>query len=167
MGLWDPQPGSYLLSHLQHCRVLSVFLRPALRFRNDRDGDGVDSDPNTYRDADANSYANADANSYANADPNSYGDADANSHTCGDGHTYADGHTCGDGYAYADGHTCADGHTYADSHTDCPCQCYTDAVHWKMFTDAEAASDSGAASHATRSDSCHERHAWGSYGCSS
>ena len=143
MGLWDPQPGSYLLSHLQHCRVLSVFLRPALRFRNDRDGDGVDSDPNTYRDADANSYANADANSYANADPNSYGDADANSHTCGDGHTYAD--------SYADGHT--------------------DAVHWKMFTDAEAGSDSGAASHATRSHSWFhsytERHAWGSYGCSS
>ena len=106
---------------------------PALRFWNDRDGDGGECVADSYADS----------------------------------HTYADGHTCGDGYAYADGHTCADGHTYADSHTDCPCQCYTDAVHWKMFTDAEAASDSGAASHATRSDSCHERHAWGSYGCSS
>jgi len=77
--------------------------------RNDRDGDGVDSDPNTY----------------------------ANSHTYAD--SYADSHT------YADGYTCGDGHTYADGHTD--------AVHWKMFTDAEAGSDSGAASHATRSHS--------------
>jgi hypothetical protein len=82
-----------------------------------------------------------------------------------DSHTYADGYTCGDGHTHADGYACGDGHTYANSYANG----HTDAVHWKMFTDAEAGSDSGAASHATRSDSCHvhERHAWGSYGCSS
>jgi hypothetical protein len=69
--------------------------------RNDRDGDGVDSDPNTYA------------------------------------HAYA--------ITYADGDAHADSHTYAHGHTD--------AVHWKMFTDAEAGSDSGAASHATCSHS--------------
>ncbi len=26
MGLWDSQPGSYLLSHIQYCGVVSVFL---------------------------------------------------------------------------------------------------------------------------------------------
>ena len=97
------------------------------------------------------------ADSYA--DSHTYADG----YTCGDGHTYADRYTCGDGYTHADGYACGDGHTDTNGHTY--------AVHWKMFTDAEAGSDSGAASHATRSHSWFhsytERHAWGSYGCSS
>ena len=57
MGLWDPQSGSYLLSDLQHGGVVSVLLHSAwAMLRNDRDGDGGDSDPNTYAHAYANSY---------------------------------------------------------------------------------------------------------------
>ena len=119
--------------------------------RNDRDGDGVDSDPNTYANAYAHIYTDTSSISYPDGHTYAHIYTDTSSISYPDGHTYADSHT--DCYTYADGHTCADGHTYADSHTDCPCQCYTDAVHWKMFTDAEAASDSGAASHATCSHS--------------
>ena len=74
----------------------------------------------------------------------------------------------GNSYVYTDSY--ADCHTYADGHTD--------AVHGKVYTDAEAVTDS-AASHAARSDSCHAHspilvplptpsgHASRSYGCSS
>src|SRR5207249_498296 len=93
----------------------------------------------------------------------------AHIHTCGDGHAYAHIHTCSDGHAYADIHT--DGHTYADGKPDG--NGHTDAVHGKMSTDAKAASDCGATSHARRGGSRHahprsytERHARGSYSCS-
>jgi hypothetical protein len=130
-----------------------------LRFWNDRDGDGGECVADSY--ADSHTYADG----HTCGDGHTYADSHTDGHTCGDGHTYTDSHT--DGHTYADSHTDAYGHTYADSHTDA--NGHTDAVHRKMFTDAEAGSDSGAASHATRSDSCHvhERHAWGSDGCSS
>ena len=127
--------------------------------RNDRHDHGGECVADSY--ADSHTYADG------HADFHTYADIHADIHTYTDGYAYADGHTCGDSHTYADGHTCGDGYTYADSNTDA--NGHTDAVHGKMFTDAEAGSDSSAASHATRSDSCHvhERHSWGSDGCSS
>jgi len=61
LGLWDSQPGSYLLAHLQHGGVVSLLLYPAFLFRNDRHGHGVES--NAYPDA----YSYTDANTYSRA----------------------------------------------------------------------------------------------------
>jgi hypothetical protein len=139
-----------------------------LLFWNDRYGHGGEYIAYTNADAYAHTYAdrNAYTHSYTDASPISYPD----------GNAYADGNSDADGHAYADGNSDADGHTYADGNSDADSNAYadghTDAVHRKMYADTEAGSDSGAASHAAPSDSCHlhscsypERHVRGSYRC--
>jgi hypothetical protein len=131
-----------------------------LLFRNDRDGHGGKSIAYTNADAHAhtNAYGDTYTHIYTDASPVGYPNSHAYANGHGNRHTYANGHSYGDGHAYADGFT--DGYSYAD------------ALHGKMYADAEAGSDSGAASHATASDSCdvHSRsyaepRARGSYGC--
>jgi hypothetical protein len=133
--------------------------------RNDRDGDGVDPDSNTYADAYAITYGHGDA--YADTYAHAYAISYAHAHpiTISYANTYAV--TITDAYAI----TITYAHAYAITYAHCPCQCHSNASR-KNIADAKAASDSGAASHTRRSDSCHvhshaERHAWRSYGCSS
>jgi hypothetical protein len=96
---------------------------------NDRHGHGGESVADTYANAYAHGNAYPDTYAYAYAHRNAYPDT----------------------YAYAYAITYADSKPYA--HAD------ANALHGQMYTDAEAASDSSAASHgasqshATRSDS--------------
>jgi hypothetical protein len=130
--------------------------------RNDRDGDGVDSDPNTYGDAYANTYSDAYAITHAYAHPITI--TYAHTYTITYAHTYAIA------YAYAHPITITYAHAHAIAYAHCPCQCHSNAIR-KNIANAKTASHFGAASHTRRSDSCHvdfhaERH-WRSYGCSS
>jgi len=128
--------------------------------RNDRHDHGGECVADSYADSHTYADGHADFHTYADsyADSHTYTDGYAHGHTYAD--SYAHGHTYADCNSYADGHTHAHGHTNANGNTD--------AVHGKMCTDAEAGSESRAASHATRGDSWHvhshsERHAWASY----
>ena len=172
LGLRNSQPGGYLRSHLQLSRIVSLYLRSALLFRNDRHGHGGKSI--TYTNADGDTYAHiytdaspisypdshAYANSYARAYPDIYTHAYANSYTHPYPNIYAD--------AYANVY--ANFNAYANGIADT--NAYADALHGKMYADAKAGSDSGAASHTTPRDSFHahsrpyaEPRAWGSYSC--
>jgi hypothetical protein len=127
--------------------------------RNDRHGHGgeriaytnADAHAHIYTDTSSISYpdSNAYAHIYTRAYPDIYADAYAN--------VYAD--------VYANGNI----NPYANSipHTNA----YAHAMHRKMYANAEAGSDSGAACHGTASDSCHVPrsysgpHTRGSYSC--
>src|SRR5215472_4865569 len=102
LGLRNSQPGGYLRSHLQLSRIVSLYLRSALLFRNDRHGHGGKSI--AYTNADGDAYANI----YTHAYPNSYPDAYAN--------VYANFNAYANVYAnfnaYANG--IADTNAYAD-----------------------------------------------------
>jgi hypothetical protein len=143
-----------------------------LLYRNDRHGHCIEPLADTY--GDGHTYAHV----HTCADSNAY----ANGHSDGDRHTYANGHSDGNRHAYANGYSDAHCHTYANGHSDgnrhthadghSDGNGHTDAVHGKMWTDAEAASDSSAAPHATRGGSCHcrsyaEHHPRASYRSSS
>jgi hypothetical protein len=121
---------------------------------------------------DRNAYADSRGHTYPYSHTNRYTHANSHGHTYADtnSHPYAHSHTDTNGYPYAHSHTDTNGHPYAHSHADT--NGHTDAVHRKMFTNAEAGSDSGAASHATASDSWHvhsrsyaEPRARGNYSC--
>ena len=147
LGFWSSQPGLYVRSHVQLGRIVSLYLRRALLSRNDRYGHGSESVAYTNADAHPHTCADSDTYShiYTDASPISYPDRNAYAHIYT--RAYADRYSDGDGRAYADGDSDADGHTYTHSHTD--------AMHRKMHADAEACSDSGAASDGTASDGCH------------
>jgi hypothetical protein len=160
LGLWNSEPGTHIQSHLQRDRIVSLFLRPALLLRNDRHGHGGESI--AYTNADTHAHIYTDTSSISYPDRNAY----ANIYTHAYPDIYADAYT----NVYADVHANSNGHPYAHSHADT--NGHTDAVHRKMFTNAEAGSDSGAASHATASDSWHvhsrsyaEPRARGNYSC--
>lgn len=170
LGLWNSQPGLYVRSHLQHGRIVSLFLRRALLSRNDRYGHGCESVANTNGDTHAHTCADGDtyAHIYTDASSISYPDSNAYAHIYARAYPdiYADAYANVHADVYANGNINA----YADSvaYTNA----YGDAMHGKVYADAEAGSDSGAASHATASDSCHvhsrsyaEPRARGSYSC--
>ena len=112
-------------------------------------------EPKCYTNCNCNPNGNGDTNCHP--DSNSNGNGNSNAH----GDAYANAH--GDAYAntYAHAYTITDADTYAISHADsnATTHAHADALHGQMYTDAEAASDSTAASHgasqshATRSDS--------------
>jgi hypothetical protein len=120
-----------------------------LLFRNDRHRHCIGPIADTY------GYGHTYAHRHSDGDGHTYADSHAN--RCTHSHGHANGYTHTDSYryscAYANSHIDGHGHTYTDSFTDA--DSHPDAMHGKMFTDAEAASDSRAACHATRSDSCH------------
>ena len=139
-------------------------------FRNDRHRYCIEPIGDTY--GDGNAYANSDSYSHTYTDSHAIGYTHTDSHAIGytHSHSHAGGHTYAYSYrysyAYANSHIDAYGHIDAHGHTD--------AMHGKMFTDAEATSDSPAASHARRGDSCHayspsytKRQARGGYSCCS
>ena len=76
----------------------------------------------THADSDSDSNRNCDNNSNRNCDSNSNRDRNSNGDCNGNANTYTDPDTYGLAYSYA----------------------HTNAVHWKMFTDTETASESGA-----------------------
>jgi len=145
------QPELCLRIHFYTGWQFFLFLLCPLCFGYDWRGQRFSRFPNTNSNGNGNSNAHGDA--YANA----HGDAYANAH----GDAYANAH--GDAYAntYAHAYTITDADTYAISHADsnATTHAHADALHGQMYTDAEAASDSSAASHgasqshATRSDS--------------
>src|SRR5215472_16896977 len=96
LGLRNSQPGGYLRSHLQLSRIVSLYLRRALLFRDDRHGHGGKSI--TYTNADGDTYAHI----YTDASPISYPDS----------HAYANS------YSHASPINYPDSHAYANSYTD-------------------------------------------------
>ena len=123
--------------------------------RHDHGGECVAA---TYGDSHTHADEHTRADGYAYADGNSDTDTYADSHSYGNRHTYSNGHSDGDCNTHTDGHSYGNGHT--------------DALHGKMRTNAEAASDSSAARHAIRGGSCHcrsctDRHDRGSHSCCS
>jgi hypothetical protein len=163
-----------------------------LLFRNDRHGHGGKSI--AYTNADGDTYANIytdaspisypDSHAYANSYTHSYPDIYANLNAYANSYAHASAISYPDSHAYAN--ICA--HAYPDIYADAYANVYAnlnahangiahtnaydDALHGKMYADAKAGSDSGAASHTTPGDSCHahsrsyaEPRAWGSYSC--
>jgi hypothetical protein len=137
-----------------------------LLIRNDRHGHCIEPIVDTYADSRTYSDSNSDSHAYADSNTGShtYSDIDAGSHTYANSNSYS--HTYANSHIHANGNTYTNGLTYADSHAD--------ALYGKMFTDTEAASDSGAASRVSRSDGRHahsrsytKRHPWSSCSCSS
>ena len=135
------QHGLRLRIHFYAGWQFFLFLLCSLLFGYDWRGQRFSRFPN------ANSNSNGDAYAHAHADayPNAHADGDAHPNT------YAHAYPITDAHAYPI--------TDADTYANTDAQCHTDTVHGKMFADAEAASDSSAASHgagqshATRSDS--------------
>jgi hypothetical protein len=147
----------------------------------DRHGHGGERIADTNADTHANTYADSDTYTHIYTDTSSisYPDGDTYAHiytdaspiSYPDSNAYAHIYTGADPDIYSGAYPNGHANTNADVNSIAPTNAYADAMRGKVYANAEAGSDSGAACHGTASDSCHVPrsysgpHTRGSYSC--